>query len=148
MNITQDTAHINGATETGIPHFDRYVCQGDTVTIKTGLFIFTARIEYDSGTRPEDFDCFDPEDPEYGAENAAIIKAWRNDEWFYCGVVISSEYNGVTLPDSYLASLWGIEANFPNCDNAYLAEVVQELLPEAESRAIDLVNDMRARLAA
>lgn len=131
-----------------VPNFDNYVCPGDKVTIKRGLFTFTARIEYDSDTRPEDFDCFDPKDPEYGKENAAIIAAWRNGRWFYCGIVISAQYNGVTLPDSYLASLWGVEANFPNSDNTYLSEVVQELLPEAEASAIALVNDMRARLAA
>ena len=133
---------------THIPHFDSYVCPGDTVAFERGLFTFTARLEYDSDTTPEDYDCFDVADPNYGAKNAAIIKAWRDYEWFYCGVVISAKYNGVKLPDSYLASLWGVEANFPNSDNKYLSEIVEELLPEAEARAIALVNDMRAKLAA
>ena len=29
------------------------------------------------------------------------------------------------------ASLWGIEANYPGSDNAYLSEVAGELLPDA-----------------
>ena len=133
---------------THIPHFDSYVCPGDTIAVEDGLFTFAARLEYDSDTSPEDYDCFDVTDPEYGEENAVIIKAWQNNEWFYCGVAISAEYNGVKLPENYLVSLWGIEANFPNSDNKYLSKVVEELLPEAKDRAIALVNDMRAKLAA
>lgn len=35
------------------------------------------------------------------------------------------------IVDSTQASLWGIEANYPASDNAYLTEVARELLPEA-----------------
>ena len=33
--------------------------------------------------------------------------------------------------DAHAASLWGVEANYPGSDNAYLAEVAEKLLPEA-----------------
>jgi len=33
--------------------------------------------------------------------------------------------------DDHAASLWGIEANYPDSDNAYLTEVANGLLPEA-----------------
>lgn len=35
------------------------------------------------------------------------------------------------IVDSTQASLWGIEANYPGSDNAYLSDVADELLPEA-----------------
>lgn len=137
MDITQYTSHVNGTTAKGTPHFDSYVCPGDTVTIEDGLFTFTARIERDDDSHLEDADCY----------NEEAIEAWRNNEWFFCGIVISAEYNGVELPDEYLASLWSIEANFPNSDNKYLAEVVDELLPEAKERALALVEELRLKLA-
>ena len=58
------------------------------------------------------------------------MAAWKNDEWFYCGIILSVEIDGLTL-DRFGASLWGIEANYPDSDNAYLTEVANELLPEA-----------------
>jgi hypothetical protein len=114
--------------------FDRYVCVGDTATWSVEGFDITARIEYDADTKPEDCDCFDIEDPDHGAENRKIVDAWRNDEWFYCGVILSVSRNGVTIT-KHAASLWGIEANFPGSDNAYLAEVCQELQSEAIATA-------------
>lgn len=59
-----------------------------------------------------------------------ILKAWCNDEWFYCGIVLSVLDNGHEISD-HAASVWGIECNYPDSDNNYLAEVAEELLPEA-----------------
>ncbi|MBU1286512.1 MAG: hypothetical protein KJ871_02175, partial [Alphaproteobacteria bacterium] len=64
------------------------------------------------------------------AEAEAVMDAWRKDEWFYCGIVLAIECEGVEL-DDHTASLWGIEANYPGSDNAYLSDVADELLPEA-----------------
>ena len=58
------------------------------------------------------------------------MAAWKNDEWYYCGVILSVSIDGLTL-DRFAASLWGIEANYPDSDNAYLTEVANELVPEA-----------------
>ena len=58
------------------------------------------------------------------------MEAWRKDEWFYCGIVLSVSREDVVL-DSHAASLWGIEANYPDSDNSYLNTVANELLPEA-----------------
>lgn len=138
MNTTQHTAHVNGVTAHGTPHFDAYVCSGDTVSVEDGLYTYTARIERDDDSRPEDWDCYDKD----------AIDAWRNNEWWFCDIVISAAYNDIELPDDYLASLGSIEANFPGSDNKYLAEVVDELLPEAKERAQALVEEMRAKLAA
>jgi hypothetical protein len=64
------------------------------------------------------------------ARAEAVMQAWRKDEWFYCGIVLSAAFEGIVL-ESHAASLWGIEANYPDSDNAYLSEVANELLPEA-----------------
>jgi hypothetical protein len=69
------------------------------------------------------------------------MEAWRKDEWFYCGIVLSVSLEGVILGD-HAASLWGIEANYPDSDNAYLSEVANDLLAEA----IDAAKAERARL--
>lgn len=46
--------------------------------------------------------------------------------------------------DDHAASLWGVEANYPDTDNSYLCEVANELLPEALARA----EDQRGRICA
>jgi len=56
------------------------------------------------------------------AKAERVMAAWRNDEWFYCGVILSVTIDGLTL-DRFAASLWGIE------------EVANELLPEAIAEA-------------
>ena len=58
------------------------------------------------------------------------MEGWRKGDWFYCGIVLSVSLEGVQLA-SHAASLWGIEANYPDADNSYLTEVANELLPEA-----------------
>ena len=127
-----------------------YVCVGDTVTCDVNGFTITARVVADDCSDAPDQrqDGFWPSlyigDPGFigpgrnfrerlakaQAEAEAVMDAWRKDKWFYCGIVLAIECEGVEL-DHNAASLWGIEANYPGSDNAYLAEVADELLPEA-----------------
>ena len=59
------------------------------------------------------------------------LRAWCNDEWYYCGIVMEVYRGGVCI-DDHAASLWGIECNFPAVQpNGYLMEVANELLNEA-----------------
>ena len=130
--------------------FDRYVCEGDSIACEIDGFYVMARIVRD--------DCLDaPDERQDGfwpslyindpgfigpgnnfrerlekaqAEAEAVMDAWRKDEWFYCGIMLAIECEGVEL-DENAASLWGIEANYPGSDNAYLSEVAGELLPDA-----------------
>jgi len=102
-----------------IPKFDRYVCIGDTVSWSVDGFDIVARVEHDSDTKPTDFDCYDDDQ----------IEAWRNDEWFFGGVVLSVSRNGVDLAD-HGASLWGIDCNSGE-NNDHLSEVCEELQGEA-----------------
>ena len=130
--------------------FDDYVCLGDTITCTVDGYTVTARIAHDETRDAPDErqDGFWPslykDDAGFiGAGNGwrdrfdkaqafaeRVMAAWKNDDWFYCGVILSVAIEGITL-DKFAASLWGIEANYPDSDNAYLTEVANELLGEA-----------------
>ena len=143
--------------------FATFVCPGDTITCEAEGFTIMAQIVLD--------DCPDAPDqrqdgfwpslykdapgfigPGNGfrqrfakvqAEADAVREGWRKGDWFYCGIVLSVALEGVTL-DTQAASLWGVEANYPVSDNAYLTEVANELLPEA----LDAARAVLARLRA
>lgn len=130
--------------------FQTFVCEGDSISCEVAGFEITARIVRDEcGDAPDqrqdgfwpslykDAPGFIGPGPNHRerfaqaqAKAEAVMAAWRKDEWFYCGIVLSVALEGVTL-EHRAASLWGIEANYPGSDNAYLTEVAQELLPEA-----------------
>ena len=110
--------------------FDSYVCTGDTISADVDGFTITATIHHDSDTRPDDFDCYDE----------STIQAWKDDEWFFCGVALQVSREGVDLTGDYGAALWGVDANYPGSDNAYLTETANDLIEEA-------LEDARATLA-
>ena len=128
--------------------FDKYTCIGDEITCEVGSLRVTARVVYDDHTTPMDYDgpgcCFDTSDAEHGEENESIIQAWKDDEWFYCGIVLSVAHadTDVLLTD-HGASLWGIDCNFPGGDNSYLSDVANELLDEAIDEANQLIESIR-----
>ena len=116
------------------PQFDSYTCYGDSIRWSKGGFDFTATIVRDEDEKPENSDC-------YSAKN---IAAWKNDEWFFVGVVLAVSKNGVELSD-HAASLWGIDCNFPSRKknpNLYLSEVAQEL----EGEALDVAKKRQAEI--
>ncbi|PKP79658.1 MAG: hypothetical protein CVT79_18620 [Alphaproteobacteria bacterium HGW-Alphaproteobacteria-18] len=130
--------------------FASFVCPGDVITCQTEGFTVSARIIPD--------DCPDaPDQRQDGfwpslykdapgfigpgnnfrarfskaqAEAEAIMAGWRKGEWFYCGIVLSVSLDGVELAP-HAASLFGLEANYPETDNSYLTEVAANLLPDA-----------------
>ena len=129
--------------------FDSYVCEGDTIAAQVDGYAVTARVVRDDTPDAPDqrqdgfWPSLDPQDAGFigagktaadleaaTAQAKAVMDAWEADEWFYCGIVVRVSRTGVTL-DDHAASLWGIEANYPGSDNAYLAEVARELVPEA-----------------
>lgn len=134
--------------------FEHFACEGDAITCEIDRFEITARILRDDcpDAPDERQDGFWPSeyigDPgfirpgpnwrhrlaEARAKAEAIMAAWREDEWLFCGIVLSVSREGVTLCDC-AASLWGVEANYPGADNSYLAVVANELLPEALAEA-------------
>ena len=116
--------------------FGDYVCMGDSSTVERDGYTITARIEFDHYTTPDD--------DGFMGEEAAV--AWHNNEWFYCGVVLSVSCNDMLLVNR-AASLWGVEVNFPGSDNSYIAEVAEELLPEAIETAEEVRQSMLLKLA-
>ena len=117
--------------------FDKFVCYGDSIETVVDGFTFKARIEPDADSHIDDDDCYNIDQSVTGCDDKQFIEsmkarqAWLDDEWFYCGVVISVSKAGIELDDC-AASLWSIECNYPLKDsNKYLLEVANELLPEA-----------------
>ena len=143
--------------------FDRFVSDGDAIACEMDGYNITAQIVRD--------DCPDPPDQrrdgfwpslykdapgfigpgknfrqrfdEARTRAEAIMRTWREDEWFYCGIVLSVSFNNHPLLDK-AASLWGVEANYPNTDNVHLTDTANELLAEA----IEAAQAERARLCA
>jgi hypothetical protein len=145
--------------------FDRFVCDGDRIQCEAEGFEVVARIVRDDCPDAPD-ECQDGFWPsEYighpgfigpgknwrqrlaAAQTKAetVMSAWRNDEWFYCGIVLSVSLDGVMLDES-AASLWGVEANYPDTDNSYLAEVANELLPDAVETGREAAMRLAERL--
>ncbi len=148
-------------------HFQTYACEGDTITARLpGGYTATARIVRDdcSDTPDERQDGFYPSlDPKaagyigaksrrtlerHTARANEVMRAWKADEWFYCGVCVTVEAHGVQLTGNYDNALWGIECNYPKHGNwrvnRYLLEVANELLGEALEQAQNKIEDLRA----
>lgn len=151
--------------------FDRYACEGDSITAIIDGFTITATIHRDDcQDKPDQRDdgfwpSMQPESAGYLgtvpreeyekalARANAVMDAWKKDEWFYCGIVLSVAREGVTL-DDHAASLWGCECNYPkNPDaasalddypNNYLTETANELLDEALTSAKKIFTNLCA----
>lgn len=136
--------------------FGLFVMEGDSITCDVGRFKATARVyRDDSNDKPDERDDgfwpsrnkdaagyvnpakFDEEQ----AKAERVMAAWKNDEWFYCGVVVTVECEGVQLTGQYGNALWGVECNYPDGNNDYLRTVANELLDEA-------IEAAKAKLAA
>lgn len=142
--------------------FQKYVCEGDSITCTIGDLELTARIYRDdcSDTPEERQDGFwpslDPKDAGYigpkskrtlerqTAKAKAILESWKKDEWFYCGIAVTVSKNEVELLHAYDVALWGVEANFPGSDNRYLLDTANELLNEALERAREVLAKLCA----
>jgi hypothetical protein len=126
--------------------FGKYTSDGAYIETTHGAFVLRATLYRDDcGDRPDERDdAFYPSrDPEaagyvlpenFDAEMdkaKRAMAAWERDEWFYVGVAVAVECEGVPLVDPYAFALWGVECNYPYSDNDYLREVANELAPEA-----------------
>jgi hypothetical protein len=77
-----------------------------------------------------------------------VLDAWKQDEWFYCGIVISV-WRGCVCLSGNAASLWAIECNYParlksQDNNHHLRDVANELLAEAMDRAEEIMAELVA----
>ena len=133
--------------------FGKFVCENDTFCAQYDGFQLLARIyRDDSGDTPEERDdgfwpsldktsaCYiGPKSKRtferHMAKAKRVMQAWRDDEWFYCGVVVSASREGVQFTGKYDHALWGIECNYPDSDNEYLRVIANELAEEALAEA-------------
>ncbi len=120
--------------------FQPFVCEGDRIHCEVDGVEYTATLVHDWDSKPTDYDCY----------SKRQIEAWKADEWHFFGVVISAEIDGISLGD-HLASLWGIEGNFPSRrknPNRYFRTVANELLAEAVQGAAQERDRILTKLAA
>jgi len=121
------------------PPFSRHVCVGDSVSIEVDGFEIVARLECDEDAHIDDDDhhCGDQGvtgcDDEQFAKLLGARRAWNNDEWCYCGILLSVRRSGVTL-DDHAASMYRVEMNYPGGNNGYLSVCADEMLDEAIER--------------
>lgn len=127
--------NVQNETQQTFPAFPDYICPGDSRRIECGPFTITARIVDDTDTRPDWFDCYEPEH----------LRAWSRGDWYFVGLVLSVHV-GECLLDDHAASLWGIDCNFPGGDNRHFQEIADDLLPialeQAEQRRADLIQKL------
>lgn len=141
--------------------FGKFVCEGDTLACDVDGMTATATVYRDDNSDAPDQrqDGFWPsrkktdagyvEPAKFDEEHAKateVMRAWKADEWFYCGVAVTIEKADVQLVHKYGAALWGVECNYPGSDNSYLRDVANELLPEALDAArerIKILCEMR-----
>ena len=105
------------------PQFNSYALEGDSITWEKEGFTLIALLQYDTDTKPMQYECYSP----------LKIKQWKNDGWFYVGVIVSIVKNGVML-DTHACSLWGVECNYNKTSNKYLATVAKDM----ESEVIEI----------
>lgn len=147
--------------------FDKFACDGDSITCIEDGFDCKATIEHDDDTTPPDqrqdgfWPSINPLDAGYIGDDSEAhlaeaqataeetMRAWKNDEWWYVGIVVTVSKGGVRLTRDYSNALWGIDCNRPEGDNSYLRTVANELLPEAiveaKKRAKEIVDQLTRR---
>lgn len=147
-------------------HFDRFVCVGDTIECEVDGYTLTATIYFDDDTTPPDerqdgfWPSLDSNSAGYigpkskstlarhMAQAKRVMDAWRNDEWFFCGVAVTVSKDGIELTGKYDHALWGIECNYPSTrkgnPNTYLLDVANEYVDEALEAAKATVAKLAA----
>jgi len=113
--------------------FDKIATYDESIEITEGKWKAVATIEFcDTHIDGDDSYNLDQKITGCSYEQQKILvrarNAWFDNEWFYCGVVVTVSKNGIELGED---SLWGIECNYPNSDNSYLLEVANELIKGA-----------------
>lgn len=145
--------------------FQSFVCEGDSISCDVDGYTITARVvRDDTPDRPDQRDDgfwpslyanapgfigpgkrFRERFEKAQAKAQAIMDAWERGDWFYCGIVISVAVDEVIISD-HAASLWGVEANYPDTNNHNLNEVANELLGEALAHARKTLDDLHAKI--
>ena len=149
--------------------FQKYACDGDSITCTVNGFECTATIHHDDcSDRPDErqdgfWPSLDPASAGYiGAKSKSTLarhharaertmQAWLDNEWFYCGIAVTVSLRDVQLTKQFHHAVWGIECNLSNGryrTNGYLRDVANELLDEALEDAQNVLDDLLAGVTA
>lgn len=157
-------------------HFRQYASEGDSIDYRvtvaglaTGLRFVATLYRDESGEGPEErsdgfWPSLDPQSAGYigpkseatlkrhTAKAQAVLDAWNNDEWFYCGVAVRAFFDDEPLTGEYGAALWGVDCNYPQhygqgrprgwYPNHYLREVANEQLSECVPEALERLREL------
>lgn len=115
-----------------IPKFDKYISVGDYVTWERNGFTLKAVIDFDPCSSIDD----------YEFDSKSQVQRWKNNDWFFGGVVISTYLDGILIDNS--VSLWGLEVNM--CKNRHIADVLADLEPEALHNATKVCKKLQQTL--
>lgn len=107
--------------------FDRFAWYGDKIEVDIAGVTYRATLEPDTDSRVEDTDNYSPEH----------VEAWKRDEWFFVGVVLTAWVDFTELARG--PGLWACEMNFPGSDNSNLTEAANDMLA-------DMIEQARAAL--
>ncbi len=151
------------------PEFSNCVCPGDSISWTRDGFDVKARIEYDDDTSPPDkrqdgfWPSLDPEDAGYigpyskktlqrhAGRAQEVMRAWKQGEWFYCGVCVTVSFDGIELTGKYDHACWGIECNYPTKrkgnPNRYLGEMAREIAEEAIEAAKAKLDRLKEKVS-
>lgn len=113
--------------------FNKYVSAGDSIETEVDGLTYIATIDHDYSYSVDDDDVHTITDDMYEDQVARIesaLEALDNGEWFYCFVTISLWCDGVLI-NKNVASVGGVEANYPGSANRGLSDIADDLLPEA-----------------
>lgn len=130
--------------------FSSFVCAGDRLQVKIDGITYTARIEPDPFSDIDDDDCHNLDQSKTGCndhQQKRLIearKAYKRDEWYYCGITLHARHDVTGASWDDLGSLWRIEANYPHGDNNYLTEVANELLASAVEQVQAKIRELSA----
>lgn len=144
------------------PPFRKYACEGDKVSVNIGGITLEATIYRDEDcSKPDERDdgfwpSLDPTNAGFIGEGKTrrqfqcalnkarkVMKAWENDEWWYCGVAVTAWRGDKQLTPTFSNACWGIECNYPSrTGNAYLNEVASEEAIRAMAEAWVLIDDV------
>jgi hypothetical protein len=109
-----DAGQVVGRFSVGsyLPDIDKQI-----KTVEDG-FVVVIQIDPDSGTRPEDYDCYDRED----------VESWERGEWCFVSILVSVWLKGVKLST---VAITGVDFKNTQEGGDYFAERMDDLKREA-----------------
>lgn len=104
--------------------FKSFACIGDTIRLPLSQYVdLVATIQHDEDSSPRDYDCYSDHE----------ISRWDNQEWGYCGIVLTAEINYLAASTASIdiTSIWSVELNIGD-NNDHATECANDLLNDTD----------------